>query len=199
MTVDTTIGMLFSNIITYFIIVATASTLHAHGITQIQTAAQAAEALRPIAGGLAFLLFALGIIGTGLLAIPVFAGSAAYAAAVRMTFHLGGQVSGSDWLLRDHPRRDDHRIRDGILAHQSHSAACLDRCHQRNRRRPHNGGDDADRDQSQGDGSFSGASNARVGGLGCNGFDGRHCRRIIGVATALGSTTSLTASCQSPT
>ena len=64
-----------------FIIVATASTLHAHGITQIQTAAQAAEALRPIAGGLAFLLFALGIIGTGLLAIPVLAGSAAYAVA----------------------------------------------------------------------------------------------------------------------
>jgi NRAMP (natural resistance-associated macrophage protein)-like metal ion transporter len=58
MTVDTTVGMLFSNIIAYFIILATASTLHAHGITQIQTAAQAAEALRPIAGGLAFLLFA---------------------------------------------------------------------------------------------------------------------------------------------
>lgn len=81
MTIDTTVGMLFSNIIAYFIIVATASTLHAHGITQIQTAAQAAEALRPIAGGFAFLLFALGIIGTGLLAIPVLAGSAAYAVA----------------------------------------------------------------------------------------------------------------------
>jgi len=81
MTVDTTVGMLFSNIIAYFIILATASSLHAHGITQIQTAAQAAEALRPIAGGLAFLLFALGIIGTGLLAIPVLAGSAAYAVA----------------------------------------------------------------------------------------------------------------------
>ena len=79
MTIDTTVGMLFSNIIAYFIIVATASTLHAHGITQIQTAAEAAEALRPIAGDLAFLLFALGIIGTGLLAIPVLAGSAAYA------------------------------------------------------------------------------------------------------------------------
>ena len=73
--------MLFSNIIAYFIIVATASTLHARGITQIQTAAQAAEALRPIAGDLAFILFAFGIIGTGLLAIPVLAGSAAYAVA----------------------------------------------------------------------------------------------------------------------
>ena len=81
MTIDTTVGMLFSNIIAYFIIVATASTLHAHGITQIQTAAEAAEALRPIAGSLAFVLFALGIIGTGLLAIPVLAGSAAYAVA----------------------------------------------------------------------------------------------------------------------
>jgi NRAMP (natural resistance-associated macrophage protein)-like metal ion transporter len=79
--IDTTVGMIFSNIIAYFIILATASTLHAHGITNIQTAGDAAEALRPIAGDLAFLLFALGIIGTGLLAIPVLAGSGAYAVA----------------------------------------------------------------------------------------------------------------------
>ena len=79
--IDTTVGMIFSNIIAYFIILATASTLHAHGITNIQTAGEAAEALRPIAGDLAFLLFALGIIGTGLLAIPVLAGSGAYAVA----------------------------------------------------------------------------------------------------------------------
>jgi len=79
--IDTTVGMIFSNIIAYFIILATASTLHAHGITDIQTAGEAAEALRPIAGDLAFLLFALGIIGTGLLAIPVLAGSGAYAVA----------------------------------------------------------------------------------------------------------------------
>ena len=79
--IDTTVGMVFSNIIAYFIILATASTLHAHGITDIQTAGEAAEALRPIAGDLAFLLFALGIIGTGLLAIPVLAGSGAYAVA----------------------------------------------------------------------------------------------------------------------
>ncbi len=81
MTVDTTAGMLFSNLIAFFIIVATGSTLNAHGVTHIETAAQAAEALRPIAGNFAFLLFALGIIGTGLLAIPVLAGSAAYAVA----------------------------------------------------------------------------------------------------------------------
>jgi len=81
MSIDTTTGMVFSNLIAFFIILATASTLHAHGLTQIETAAQAAEALRPIAGDLAFLLFALGIVGTGLLAVPVLAGSAAYAIA----------------------------------------------------------------------------------------------------------------------
>lgn len=81
MTIDTTVGMTFSNVIAYFIVLATASTLHAHGITQIETAAEAANALRPIAGDLAFLLFALGILGTGLLAIPVLAESAGYAVA----------------------------------------------------------------------------------------------------------------------
>src|SRR6202167_6163036 len=79
--VDTWIGMVLSNVIGFFIIVATAATLHAHGTTTIDTAASAAEALRPLAGELAFLLFAIGIIGTGLLAIPALAGSAAYAVA----------------------------------------------------------------------------------------------------------------------
>src|SRR5262249_20362525 len=64
-----------------FIIVTTGATLHAHGITQISTTEQAAEALRPFAGPLTFLLFSLGIIGTGLLAVPVLAGSAGYAVA----------------------------------------------------------------------------------------------------------------------
>jgi NRAMP (natural resistance-associated macrophage protein)-like metal ion transporter len=79
--VDTSIGMVFSNTIAFFIVLTTAVTLHANGITNIQTAADAANALRPIAGEFAFALFALGIIGTGLLAIPVLAGSAAYAVA----------------------------------------------------------------------------------------------------------------------
>jgi NRAMP (natural resistance-associated macrophage protein)-like metal ion transporter len=79
--VDTTVGMGFSNLVAFFIIVATAATLHAHGITDIQTSSQAAEALRPIAGDFAFILFSAGIVGTGLLAIPVLAGSAAYAIA----------------------------------------------------------------------------------------------------------------------
>ena len=78
---DTGIGMFVSNLIAVFIITATAATLHAHGTTNIQTSAQAAEALRPIAGPFAFLLFAAGIIGTGMLAVPVLAGSAAYAVA----------------------------------------------------------------------------------------------------------------------
>lgn len=82
---DTVIGMGFSNLVAFCIILTTAATLATHGITSIQTSAQAAEALRPLAGELAFALFALGIIGTGLLAVPVLAGSAAY--AVTESFH----------------------------------------------------------------------------------------------------------------
>ena len=76
---DTLVGMGFSTIVSLAIVFATAATLNAHGITDITTSAQAAEALRPIAGPFAFALFAVGIIGTGLLAVPVLAGSAAYA------------------------------------------------------------------------------------------------------------------------
>ncbi len=76
---DTYAGMTFSNVIALCIVIATAVTLNMQGITNIQTSAQAAEALRPVAGEFAFAVFALGIIGTGLLAVPVLAGSAAYA------------------------------------------------------------------------------------------------------------------------
>jgi Mn2+/Fe2+ NRAMP family transporter len=76
---ETWLGMGFSNLVAFFIILTTAVTLHASGQTDIQTSEQAAAALKPIAGDWAFLLFSLGIIGTGLLAIPVLAGSAAYA------------------------------------------------------------------------------------------------------------------------
>ena len=85
--IDTWTGMTLSNLVAFFIIITTAATLHAHGITNIQTASQAAEALRPLAGELAFFLFAMGIIGTGLLAVPVLAGSAAYAVAETFGFH----------------------------------------------------------------------------------------------------------------
>lgn len=76
---DTLAGMALSNLIALAIIASTAATLHANGATGIQTAADAAEALKPVAGKLAFLLFTVGIVGTGLLAVPVLAGSAAYA------------------------------------------------------------------------------------------------------------------------
>jgi len=79
--IDTTAGMFLSNIIAFFIILTTASVLNANGVTNINSATEAAEALRPLAGDLTFLLFAIGIIGTGLLAIPVLAGSAAYGVA----------------------------------------------------------------------------------------------------------------------
>lgn len=79
--IDTYIGMGFSNLVAFFIILTTAVTLNLHGVTDIQTSAQAALALRPIAGEFAFMLFSFGIIGTGLLAIPVLAGSSAYAMA----------------------------------------------------------------------------------------------------------------------
>ena len=77
--IDTFIGMGFSNLVALAIIITTAATLHTHGITNIQTSAQAAAALRPLAGKFAAAVFALGIVGTGLLAVPVLAGSAAYA------------------------------------------------------------------------------------------------------------------------
>jgi NRAMP (natural resistance-associated macrophage protein)-like metal ion transporter len=87
--IDTWFGMIFSNAIAFAIILTTAVTLHDAGIDDIQTSAQAAQALRPIAGDFAFTLFAAGIIGTGLLAIPVLAGSAAYAVAEAMKWPIG--------------------------------------------------------------------------------------------------------------
>ena len=88
--IDTWVGMFFSNLIAFFIIVTAGATLHVHGITNVETAAQAAEALRPLAGELAFVLFAGGIIGTGLLAVPVLAGSVAY--AVAEVFRIRGNL-----------------------------------------------------------------------------------------------------------
>jgi NRAMP (natural resistance-associated macrophage protein)-like metal ion transporter len=87
--IDNFIGMGFSNLVAFFIILTTALTLNLHGITDIQTSAQAAAALRPIAGEFAFLLFSAGIIGTGLLAIPVLAGSVAYAMAGAFNWKKG--------------------------------------------------------------------------------------------------------------
>jgi len=87
--VDTYIGMIFSNLIAFCIMLTAAITLHTAGITDIRTSAQAAEALRPFAGEFGFLLFAAGIVGTGLLAVPVLAGSAAYAVAESFRWPMG--------------------------------------------------------------------------------------------------------------
>jgi NRAMP (natural resistance-associated macrophage protein)-like metal ion transporter len=89
MRLDTYFGMGFSNLISWFIIVTTAATLHAHGITNIATSEQAALALRPIAGPWTFFVFAAGIIGTGMLAVPVLAGSAAYAFGEALGWRVG--------------------------------------------------------------------------------------------------------------
>lgn len=93
--VDTTIGMGFSNLVAFFIILTTAVTLHAHGIAAIDTSAQAAAALRPLAGDFAFALFSAGIIGTGMLAVPVLAGSSAYAMAGAFRWEKGLEKKAS--------------------------------------------------------------------------------------------------------
>jgi NRAMP (natural resistance-associated macrophage protein)-like metal ion transporter len=98
MAFDTFVGMALSNSVAFFIILTTAVTLHAAGQTDIQTSAEAAEALRPIAGPLAFGLFSAGIIGTGLLAVPVLAGSSAY--AVAETFGWKSGLENQPWAAR---------------------------------------------------------------------------------------------------
>ena len=85
--IDTYLGMGASNVVAFFIILTTAATLHAHGIHDIQSAAQTAQALKPVAGEFAFALFAMGMVGTGLLAVPVLAGSAAYAVGETMQWN----------------------------------------------------------------------------------------------------------------
>jgi Mn2+/Fe2+ NRAMP family transporter len=86
---DTYIGMAFSNAVALAIMITTAATLHQAGITDIESSSQAAEALRPVAGPFAFTLFTLGIVGTGLLAVPVLAGSAAYALGEARKWPIG--------------------------------------------------------------------------------------------------------------
>jgi len=93
---DTWSGMLYSDVTAYFIILATAVTLHVAGITDINTAAQAASALRPLAGDFTFILFALGILGVGLIGVPVLAGSAAYALSEAMGWNWGLERKATD-------------------------------------------------------------------------------------------------------
>jgi len=95
---DTLIGMAFSTVISLAIVFATAATLNAHGIRDIESSAQAAEALRPFAGSLAFALFAAGIIGTGMLAVPVLAGSVAY--GITEMFRFTASLDAKPWKAR---------------------------------------------------------------------------------------------------
>jgi NRAMP (natural resistance-associated macrophage protein)-like metal ion transporter len=94
--IDTTAGMIFSNVIAFFIILTTAAVLNGNGVTNINSATEAAEALRPLAGDFTFLLFALGIIGTGMLAIPVLAGSAAYGVSEAFGWHATLEAKAPD-------------------------------------------------------------------------------------------------------
>src|SRR5271170_3857438 len=93
---DTWSGMFYSDVTAYFIILATAVTLHIAGVTDIETAAQAAGALRPLAGEFAYILFALGILGVGLIGVPVLAGSAAYALSETMGWEWGLELKAKD-------------------------------------------------------------------------------------------------------
>jgi Mn2+/Fe2+ NRAMP family transporter len=93
---DTWSGMFYSNVTAYFIVLATAVTLHTAGVTDIDTAAQAASALRPLAGNFAFILFALGILGVGLIGVPVLAGSGAYALSEAMGWKSGLERKATD-------------------------------------------------------------------------------------------------------
>jgi Mn2+/Fe2+ NRAMP family transporter len=86
---DTAVGMGFSNVIAIAIIMVTAATLHAHGLTSVQSSGQAAQALAPIAGHFAYVVFTIGIVGTGLLAVPVLAGASAYGVAEAAGWRVG--------------------------------------------------------------------------------------------------------------
>ena len=127
--IDTYLGMAFSNIVAFCIILGTASTLNVAGITDIQTSAQAAEALRPLAGDFSFVLFALGIIGTGMIAVPVLAGSAAYAVAETFEWKRGPrpQAARGARVLRDHRAGDAWAASRWIFLRSIRSRRCSGR------------------------------------------------------------------------
>lgn len=130
---DTLVGMGFSNLVALCIIVAAAATLHANGVHEVQTSAQAAEALKPVAGEFAFAVFAAGIIGTGLLAVPVLAGSAAYAVAESFGWPEGldKKSKGSQGVLRNDSRRYAWKRRGHHAGPRSCTGLVLERGGQR--------------------------------------------------------------------
>ena len=169
------------------IIFTTAATLHKAGVTTIETSTQAAEALRPIAGDFAFLVFALGIIGTGMLAVPVLAGSAAYAVGEACKWPVGlsrkpskaaafyGTLAASTVL--------------GMVYHayaaRPHQSAVLERGHQRGGGRAGHDRDDADDRSPQDHGQIHSRRLAALARMGVHGSDGGVCcrygRRVIRV------------------
>ena len=143
---DTIVGMAFSNLIALSIIVTAAATLHAAGKTDIQTSAEAAEALRPIAGAFAEVIFALGIVGTGLLAIPVLAGAAAYAVGEgrRWPVGLARKPKEAAAFYAVLALSAAYRHRAEFHPDQPDLGAVLERRHQRRARRARDGAADVD-------------------------------------------------------
>ena len=142
---DTMVGMGVSNLVALFIVLTTAATLHAHGVTNVETSADAAKALKPIAGDLAFVVFALGIVGTGLLAVPVLAGSAAYAAwrNARLAHRARRARGPGAGLLSGDCGRDPRGGAAQFLPARSDQGPDLQRCRQRRRCGSNHGHDHA--------------------------------------------------------
>ena len=181
MQLDTLVGMGFSNIIALFIMLTTAATLNAHGVTDIQTSSQAAEALRPIAGRFAFTIFALGIIGTGLLALPVLAGSAAYAVGEALHWRVGlAQRPGRARAFYGTIAAATCRGRGAELhAARSDQGAVLERRDQRRSGGADHGDDHADGVAPRGDGPVHADPVADEPGLARDRRDGGRRRRHV--------------------
>jgi len=183
---DVNIGMSFSNVVMYFIILATAATLWKAGRTDIQTAADAAEALRPLAGNAAYLLMTLGLVGSGVLAVPVLTGSSAYAVCEAFHWKLGLDKKGErcEVVLRDHRRLDRGGRPHQLRRRQPGEGPFLDGGAQRPHRPAAAGGHHADLEQQGRHGQARerhGHQRARLG------HHGRHVRGGRGAGRHLGS------------
>jgi NRAMP (natural resistance-associated macrophage protein)-like metal ion transporter len=177
---DTFVGMGFSNFIALAIMITAAATLHANNVTDIQTSAQAAEALRPIAGPLAETIFALGVIGTGMLSVPVLAGSAAYAVGEARKWPTRPPADGSQGLLRSHLHRDDRRHDDEFHSDRSDPGLVLECCNQRCGRRSRHGDHDVAGRRAEGHGRVRRCGVGQRARLGGNRGHGASRRSNVG-------------------
>ena len=189
---DTYVGMAFSNLVALAIMVTTAATLHVAGVHNVESSAQAAEALKPVAGEFAFAIFALGIIGTGLLAVPVLAGSAAYAIGEARKWPIGGAAAQESQSFLSRNRIGDiARCTRQFLTDRSDKGAVLECRAQWHCRCSGDGDDDADQRQSPDHGQVHrGDRDAgrwldghRGHGYGC-GRNGRNCPRAVRLIAA---------------